>query len=119
MHFNISQGPLFTEIYRKNAAPQNHGADFVRACAVETRVKISQEPLYTEIHRKNAAAQSEHPDQAPAFTPTVRTQAAWTHCLGKNCCGTSGNGMNSGMEIPPRDDLALTDLISIKPSSIY
>ena len=28
------------------------GADFVRACAVETNVNISQEPLYTEIYRK-------------------------------------------------------------------
>ena len=34
---------------------------------------ISQEPLCTEIYRKNTAAQLEHPDQAPAFTPTVRT----------------------------------------------
>ena len=72
IHFNISQEPPHTEIYRKNAAPQNHGADFVRACAVETHVKISQEPLYAEIYSKNAAAQSEHPGQAPAFTPTVR-----------------------------------------------
>ena len=61
------------EIYRKNAAPQNCGADFVRACAVEMHDNMSQEPLYTEIDRKNTAAQLEHPDQAPAFTPTVRT----------------------------------------------
>ena len=43
-----------------------HLQNFVRAGAVETHDKISQEPLYTEIY-------SEHPDQAPAFTPTVRT----------------------------------------------
>ena len=61
------------EIYRKNAAAKNHRIDFVRACAVETHVKISHGPLDTEIYKKNAAAQSEHPDQAPAFTPTVRT----------------------------------------------
>ena len=118
-HVKISQEPLDTEIYRKNAAPQiepgtqthilcepaqskcmstchkkHHKSHFigkftgkmprprwaqkadthfVRSCAVETHVKISQEPLDTEIYRKNAAAQSEHPDQAPAFTPTVRT----------------------------------------------
>ena len=47
----------YTDICRKNAATQNHAADFVRACAVETHVKISQEPLYTEIYRKNAATQ--------------------------------------------------------------
>ena len=38
---------------------QDLGPHFVRACAVETHVKISQEPLYTEIYRKNAAAQIE------------------------------------------------------------
>ena len=69
--------PLYTEIYRKNAVaqiwPKNLGAHFVRACAVETHVKISQEPFYTEIYRKNAATQSEHPDQAPAITLTGRT----------------------------------------------
>ena len=69
--------PLHTEIYRKNAVaqigPKNLGAHFVRACAVETHVKISQEPFYTEIYRKNAATQSEHPDQAPAITLTGRT----------------------------------------------
>jgi hypothetical protein len=35
----------------------------VRACAVEMHFNI----------QKNAGAQSEHPDQAPAFTPTVST----------------------------------------------
>ena len=56
---------------------RNADAHFAWACAVEMHVHISQETseeqLYTEIYRKNAAAQSEHPDQAPAFTPTVRT----------------------------------------------
>ena len=36
-------------------------------------LEISQEPFYAEIDRKNACAQLEHPDQAPAFTPTERT----------------------------------------------
>ena len=49
------------------------GADFVRACRVEMHVNISQEPLYTENCKEKARDQSEHPDQAPAFTPTVRT----------------------------------------------
>ena len=31
--------------------PGNRGADFVRACAIETQVNISEEPLYTEIYR--------------------------------------------------------------------
>ena len=45
----------------------------VRACAVEMRLDISQEPCYAKNFKKNAGAQSEHPDQAPAFTLTVRT----------------------------------------------
>jgi hypothetical protein len=36
-------------------------------------LEISQEPLYTKIYSKIARAQSDHPDQAPAFTPTERT----------------------------------------------
>ena len=70
-HVKISQEPLYTEFYRKNAAAQNHSPHLVRACAV-----------YTEIYKKNAAAQSEDPDQAPAFTLTVRTPQSKTHCLG-------------------------------------
>ena len=38
--------------------------------------------LYTEVYRKNAAAQLE--EQAPAFTPTVRTpQCGHTVCGNK------------------------------------
>ena len=54
----ISQEPALYRNLQENAAAQNHGADFVRACAVETHVKISPEPLYTEIYRKNATAQN-------------------------------------------------------------
>ena len=39
---------------------QNADTHFVRACAVETHVKISQEQLYAEIYRKNAATQLSH-----------------------------------------------------------
>ena len=38
----------------------------VRACAVETHVKISQEPLYTELYRKNDADQNRTPHFVPA-----------------------------------------------------
>ena len=41
MHFSISQEPLCTEIYRKNAAPQTRGPHFVRTCAVEMHFNIS------------------------------------------------------------------------------
>ena len=77
MHVNMSQEPLFTEIYRiKCRAPdwaQNADTYFVRACAVTMHVVISQEPLYTEIYRKNAAPKREHPDEAPTLTTTIRT----------------------------------------------
>ena len=57
LHYvTISQEPLYTQIYGKNAAAQNLGPHFVRARAVETHVKISQEPLYAEIYTKDAAA---------------------------------------------------------------
>ena len=53
--------------------PKNTDTYFARVCAVEIHVKIWQRPPYAEIYRKKAAPQSEHPDQAPAFTVTVRT----------------------------------------------
>jgi len=66
---------LYTEIYRKNAAAQNHGADFVRACAVEARVKISQGPLiYTEIYRKNAAVKNHGADFVRACAVEARVK---------------------------------------------
>ena len=72
-HKDFTRATLpYTEIYRKNAADQNRTADFVRACAVETHVKISQEPLYTEIYRKNAADQNRAAD-------FVRACAVETH----------------------------------------
>ena len=73
---HVIRATLYRNLQEKCRAPewaQNADTHFVWACAVETHVKISQEALYTEIYRKNAVAQSEHPHQAPAFTPTVRT----------------------------------------------
>ena len=59
MQGSISQEPHHTEIYRKNAAPQNRGAGLVRACAVEMQVNISQEPLDMETYKKNAVPRIE------------------------------------------------------------
>ena len=81
-HVKDSQEPLYTEIYRKNAAAQNHGPHFVWACAVEKHVKNSQEPLYTEIYRKNAAAQN----HGPHF---VRACAVYTEIYKKNAAAQS------------------------------
>ena len=76
-----------------NAALQKRDPHFVRACAVEMHINMSQEPLYTEIYRKNGGAQMEHPDQAPAFTPTVRTpqcgHAVWGKITSDHWRGTA------------------------------
>ena len=76
LHFNISQEPLYTGIYGKNAAAQNPGPHFVRACTVTVgmQVNISQEPLYTGIYGKNAAAQNPGPHFVRACTVTVGMQ---------------------------------------------
>ena len=39
-HVKVSEEPLYTEIYRKNATPKNADTHFVQACAVETHVKV-------------------------------------------------------------------------------
>ena len=81
---------------RRPRASKTRAANFVRACAIEMHLEISQEPLYAKISRKNVGVQVEHPDQALAFTLTVRTPqcgrtvwgtyhknpSVWTHCLG-------------------------------------
>ena len=86
---NIRRATLYGNLQEKCRGPdwaQKADTHFVRACAVETHVKISQEPLDTEIYRKNAAPQSEHPDQAPAFYSYRKNPSVWTHCLGKKIC---------------------------------
>ena len=73
---HVTRAALYGNLQEKCRAPesaQNTNTHFVQACAIEMHLNISQEPLYTEIYRKNAGAQSGHPDQAPAFAPTVRT----------------------------------------------
>ena len=57
IHFSISQQQLYTEIYRKNAAPIRTPKPRRRLCAsLRSRnaliFNISQVPLYTEIYRK-------------------------------------------------------------------
>ena len=63
MHVGMLQEPFCAEIQRYKAADQTHGADFVRADAVETHMDISQGPLYSkryrEIYRSKAADQAQ------------------------------------------------------------
>ena len=76
MHVNISEEPLYTKFRCKmpqtGLSPERRQT-LCASCAVEMHFNISEELRDTEIYRQNGAAQLEHPDQAPAFAPTVRT----------------------------------------------
>jgi len=76
MCLDIAQESLCAEIYKQTAADQEQakpatqcGADFVRACAVETHLDISQEPSYAEIYGQKAYR---------------KNSSVWTHGLGNN-----------------------------------
>ena len=59
---------------QENAGAQKRDADFVRACAVETRLDISQEPLYAEIHRKMPGPRS----ATQTLCEPAQSKRAWT-----------------------------------------
>ena len=61
--------------WRRPRAWEPHGADFVRACAVEMHMDISQEPFYARIRRTDAVPQ----ERDPCF---VRACAVETHIHG-------------------------------------
>ena len=69
-------------------------ADFVRACAVKMHMGMAQEPIssghFMTFTGKNSSEQIEHPDQAPALAPTVRTLSVDT-LFGKGSQKTSHN----------------------------
>ena len=59
MHVNISQEPLHTKIYRKNAAAQILGPHFVRACAVELHFNISKSHFIRKLVGKTPRPRSQ------------------------------------------------------------
>ena len=72
-------------------------------------------PFYTEIYRKNAGPQLEHPDQAQAFTTTVRTpqcgHTVWgkrSTNHGKSCYAQSSHGFSGS---PFRIALAVSESV--------
>ena len=73
IHQHATRAALYGNLPEKCRAPKPRR----RLCAsLRSRNPLQHfiyEPRHTEIYRKNAAPQSEHPDQAPAFTLTVRT----------------------------------------------
>ena len=72
----FSQEPLYTEICRKNAAPQNLGPHFVRACAVEMHFNISQEPLYIY---GNSQVKCRRPEARTTLCASLRGRKALQH----------------------------------------
>ena len=73
MHVNISEESLFAVICRKNVAPQNEPRTRTHTlCA-----RVGQLKRMSRFHKSHLirkfTAQSEQPDQALAFTATVRT----------------------------------------------
>ena len=52
MRTDISQEPVWIEIYRQNGRRRLRGHRFVRACAVEMHLDISQEPFCMEFSGK-------------------------------------------------------------------
>ena len=104
---DFTRATLYVNLREKCRAPdwsQNAGTHFVRACTIEMQVKISQEPLCTELYRKNAGAQMDYPDQAPAFTPTVRTPQCGHAVWGKNAvfCFRRSTIFKTPQPPPPR-----------------
>ena len=78
---DISRATFYRNLQEKCRSPDwAQNAHFVRACAVETHVKISQEPLYTEIYSRD-------PEWAPWSSSGLYSDRknpwVWTHCLGK------------------------------------
>jgi len=49
MYTDISQEPLYVEIYRENDGRQARDTRFVRACAVEMHMDMSEEAFCAEI----------------------------------------------------------------------
>ena len=43
---------ILIENLQETAAPQDHHAQFVRACVVEMHTYMSEEPIYARIYRK-------------------------------------------------------------------
>ena len=89
MHFNISQEPMCTGIYRKTTAPQieprmhthTHThllAHFVRACAVEMHVNTSHAPLYTDIAGKMPRPRL-RPERRYTLCASLRSRSACQH----------------------------------------
>ena len=80
---------LYTEIDRKNAAAQIEPRTQTHTLCEPAQSKcrgqhFTKATLYGNLqYRKNAVVRLEHPDQAPAFTPTVRSPQCQHTAWGK------------------------------------
>ena len=128
--------------FTQSSGPQDRDADFVRAGAVEMNVNMSQELFYTEIYTKFRATrprrrfcaslrsrnerqhvtkpilhgnlQLEHPDQAPAFTPTVRTPQCGHTAWEKKCRRKGLTGEVFRLDLGSRGQLVASNCLQSK-----
>jgi len=74
---DMSQESFYARIYRKNAAPQDCDAQFVRACAIETHIDMSQEPFRARISKKISAPQGCDAQDCAGLRPAL-SKRTWT-----------------------------------------
>ena len=84
---HFTRATLHGNLQEKCCSPdwaQNADRHFVRACAVQMHLEISQEPLkFAGKMPRPSWSTLIYPDQAPAFTTTVRTPECGHTVLGK------------------------------------
>ena len=83
IHLDISQQPLYTDMYRKKSGaqsdrvrPERGHTHFVRAYAVETHLDIS-EPICVRIYKENAGAQCEARTQTHTLREPAQSKCTW------------------------------------------
>ena len=70
-HQHVTRAFLYNFFYEKCRGPEPRPALCASLRSRNAHQRVTN-PVYTENYKKNAAAELEHPDQAPAFTLTVR-----------------------------------------------
>ena len=71
---NVAEDEVEEDNVAEKCGAQNRGPKVCAGLRSRNAHRHVIRAIYTDIYRNYAAAQSEHPDQAPAFTTTVRTR---------------------------------------------
>ena len=74
MHVNISERPLYAEIYRKNAAPENRGADLCEPVQLKRMSRFHKSHFMRKFTGKKVRT---------GLYSCRKNSSVWTHCLGK------------------------------------